>query len=82
MDLGWKILIPISLAWLLLVGAMQVSKVYGFVLFVVFLIGGSVLYRAVSIGRDNDSDVETITTFTRIKFNDETSIEGSNEGDN
>ena len=80
MDLGWKVLIPASLAWLLLVGAMQVNKVYGFVLFGTFFVAGSLLYRAIQIGRTSGSDVEIITTFGSRPKN-EPSSEGSEEND-
>lgn len=63
MDLGWKLLIPLSLGWLLLVGAMQVSKVYGFVLFAAFLLAGALMYRAIGLGKSQSSDLEIITTF-------------------
>ncbi len=63
MDLGWKLLIPAALAWLLLVAAMQVNRTYGFVLFVVFAAAGSILYRAIQIGRSNGAEVEIVTTF-------------------
>ena len=62
MDLGWKVLIPISLAWLLLVGAMQISKVYGFVLFAVFIVAGVALLRAVAVGKESN-EVDIVTTF-------------------
>ena len=62
MDLGWKVLIPISLAWLLLVGAMQISKVYGFVLFAVFIVAGAALLRAVAVGKESN-EVDIVTTF-------------------
>ncbi|MDA8196464.1 MAG: NADH-quinone oxidoreductase subunit NuoH [Actinomycetota bacterium] len=62
MDLGWKVLIPISLAWLLLVGAMQISKVYGFVLFAVFIVAGGALLRAVAVGKESN-EVDIVTTF-------------------
>ena len=80
MDLGWKVLIPASLAWLLLVGAMQVNKVYGFVLFGTFFVAGALLYRAIQIGRTSGSDVEIITTFGSRPKN-EPSSEGFEEND-
>ena len=63
MDLGWKVLIPVALGWFLLVGAMQVSKVYGFALFVALLLAGALLYRAIAIGRSQDVDSDLVTTF-------------------
>lgn len=64
MDLGWKVLIPISLAWLLLVGAMQISKVYGFALFAVFIVAGVALLRAVAVGKESN-EVDIVTTFRK-----------------
>ena len=78
MDLGWKLLIPASLAWFLLVAAMQVNRVYGFVLFILFIAAGSILYRAVQIGRSNASDVEIVTTFGSPPFV-ESFVEGPEE---
>ncbi|MDA8374424.1 MAG: NADH-quinone oxidoreductase subunit NuoH [Actinomycetota bacterium] len=66
MDLGWKLLIPGALAWLLVVAAMQVSRIYGLVLFVVFAAAGAVLYRAIIIGRETGSESEVITTFRKL----------------
>ncbi|MDA8263653.1 MAG: NADH-quinone oxidoreductase subunit NuoH [Actinomycetota bacterium] len=66
MDLGWKLLIPVALAWLLVVAGMQVSRIYGLVLFVVFAAAGAVLYRAIVIGRETGSEAEVITTFRRL----------------
>ncbi len=63
MDLGWKVLIPVSLGWLLLVGAMQVSKIYGFALFAAFIVAGALMYRAIIIGRSQSSELDIITSF-------------------
>jgi NADH-quinone oxidoreductase subunit H len=51
MDLGWKVLIPVSLAWLLVVAGMLVSKAYGFGIFGGGVVAGLVLYRAVKVGQ-------------------------------
>jgi NADH-quinone oxidoreductase subunit H len=51
MDLGWKVLIPISLFWLLVLAAMQESRAWGFGVFAGGLVGGLVLSRAVYLGR-------------------------------
>ncbi len=66
MDLGWKLLIPVALAWLLVVAGMQVSRVYGLVLFVIFAAAGAVLYRAIAIGRETGSEAEVIMTFRKL----------------
>ncbi|ACU53338.1 NADH dehydrogenase (quinone) [Acidimicrobium ferrooxidans DSM 10331] len=51
MDLGWKVLIPVSLLWLLVVAGMRASRVLGFVLLVLGLIAAGVLLRAIDVGR-------------------------------
>src|ERR1019366_3010519 len=40
MDLGWKKLIPLSLAWLLIIAALLESKAFGISMFGVFILGG------------------------------------------
>lgn len=50
MDLGWKVLIPVGLAWLLVVAAMQISRVLGFATLVVAALGALALIRAVEVG--------------------------------
>ncbi|MEX2658694.1 MAG: NADH-quinone oxidoreductase subunit NuoH [Acidimicrobiales bacterium] len=39
MDLGWKVLIPLSLGWLLLIGAIQIGRDEGWSLPVVLIVG-------------------------------------------
>ena len=53
MDMGWKVLIPISLFWLLVLAAMQESRAWGFGVFAGGLVAGAVLSRAVYLGRLN-----------------------------
>lgn len=50
MDLGWKVLIPVSLAWVLIVAAMQLNKTLGFGLLALSIVGGFVLIRALKVG--------------------------------
>ena len=76
MDLGWKLLIPVALAWLLVVAGMQVSRVYGLVLFVIFAAAGAVLYRAITIGRETGSEAEVIMTFRKLPAADPIRPEG------
>lgn len=52
MDLGWKILIPVSLAWLLIVAGMQVNRYLGVAFIVVAALGALVLLRAVQVGKE------------------------------
>ncbi len=43
MDLGWKLLIPVSLGWFLLIGALDVANAQGWPLFLVVLVGIAVM---------------------------------------
>ncbi len=49
MDLGWKVLIPASLAWLLVVAAMQINRGLGIAVVALCLVGAAVLARALSV---------------------------------
>jgi NADH-quinone oxidoreductase subunit H len=49
MNLGWKWLIPISLGWLLLVAAAQVSRIWGLGVFGGIIVAGVALARARAI---------------------------------
>jgi NADH-quinone oxidoreductase subunit H len=51
MDLGWKVLIPISLFWLLVLAAMQESRPWGFGVFAGGILAGAVLTRSMYVGR-------------------------------
>jgi NADH-quinone oxidoreductase subunit H len=51
MNLGWKWLIPLSLAWLLLVAAAQVSKDWGFAVFGGVVVAGLLLAAARATAR-------------------------------
>ena len=50
MDLGWKILIPLSLGWLLLLAAIRLDRSYIPIAFGVALLAVSVLWRAMTVG--------------------------------
>ncbi len=52
MDLGWKVLIPVSLAWILVIAAMRVSRPLGFALVLLGFLAALVLTRAISIGHE------------------------------
>ena len=56
MDLGWKILIPISLAWLLIVAAWRIDVSYGLLTAAGMCLAGLVLYLAVGVGRDRSEE--------------------------
>jgi NADH-quinone oxidoreductase subunit H len=51
MDLGWKALIPASLAWLLVIAAITVERTYLFIAIPVLLLCAAMLYRALALGR-------------------------------
>ena len=51
MDLGWKRLIPLALAWLMIVAAFQVSRWYGVAAIGGGLLGGALLWRAIDVGK-------------------------------
>ena len=58
MDLGWKVLIPVSLLWLLVLAGMRLGNMWGFVVFGSGLIGWWMLGRALKVGREA-SDAQT-----------------------
>jgi NADH-quinone oxidoreductase subunit H len=49
MGFGWKFLIPVSLGWLLVVGAMRVSLGWGLVVVAIGIVFGALLIRAMTI---------------------------------
>jgi NADH-quinone oxidoreductase subunit H len=51
MDLGWKVLIPASLAMLMIVAGRQISYWWGLIAFAAALALGAVLWRAIGVGR-------------------------------
>ncbi len=51
MDLGWKVLIPVALYWLLVIAAIKADRTYTAWALVAGLVGGAGLYRALSVGR-------------------------------
>ena len=60
MDLGWRYLIPISLAWMLLVAGFMVSPAWGFALAAAGLAGALLLTRAFDLGRERSEGDEAI----------------------
>jgi NADH-quinone oxidoreductase subunit H len=50
MDLGWKVLIPLSLAWVLVVASVLVGRWWGAVVIVGLVVAGGVLLRSVRVG--------------------------------
>ncbi len=59
MDLGWKLLIPLALGWLLLLAAMIVGRVEGFLVFAGGVVAGAALWRAMQLGQGASSEEET-----------------------
>jgi NADH-quinone oxidoreductase subunit H len=51
MDLGWKALIPASLAWLLVIAAIAVERWYLLIAFPVLLLCAAMLYRSLALGK-------------------------------
>jgi NADH-quinone oxidoreductase subunit H len=51
MDLGWKALIPASLAWLLVIAAITVERTYLLIAFPVLLLCAAMLYRSLALGK-------------------------------
>ena len=51
MGIGWKVLIPFSLGWLLVVAAFRVGTVWGFGVFVGCALAGGGLWRAMQVAR-------------------------------
>ncbi len=77
MDLGWKVLIPLSLGWLLVIAGMQISKIAGFGMLVAVVLGAALLYRAFSVGKGSwnavppqGDDVVKASLVKRPKFGD------------
>ncbi|HUY63892.1 MAG TPA: NADH-quinone oxidoreductase subunit NuoH [Acidimicrobiales bacterium] len=50
MDLGWKVLIPLSLAWVLVVAGVLVGRWWGIGVIVALVVAGGLLLRAIRVG--------------------------------
>jgi NADH-quinone oxidoreductase subunit H len=66
MDLGWKVLIPLSLGWVLLVAAVLVGGWWGGAIFLAMAVAFGLLVRAVvvGVGRNNDTGVLAADRFS------------------
>jgi NADH-quinone oxidoreductase subunit H len=60
MDLGWKVLIPLSLGWVLLVAAFVVGGWWGIGIFLGMALAFGLLVRAVVVGRARNADTGTV----------------------
>ena len=58
MDLGWKVLIPLALGWLLVIAAISVQRVYLAVALPVLVLSALLLARAVTLGRERALEEE------------------------
>jgi len=56
MDLGWKRLIPLSLAWMLLVAGFMVNAAWGFAIAGVIVLGAIVLNRSFALGAEVEAE--------------------------
>ena len=55
MDLGWKVLIPLSLGWVLVVAAVMVGHWWGVAVVVALAVGGGILLlRSVVVGAERE----------------------------
>jgi NADH-quinone oxidoreductase subunit H len=79
MDLGWKVLIPVSLFWLLVVAAMRVSRPLGFGLVGLGIVAGLLLGRAIVVGRER-AIVEELGPPQQLPEIEGGSIEGGSDG--
>ena len=67
MDLGWKVLIPISLFWLLVLAAMKQSRPWGFGVFAGGVVAALVLARAMQVGRQVTEGETTRPNLREVK---------------
>ncbi|HEV8064055.1 MAG TPA: NADH-quinone oxidoreductase subunit NuoH, partial [Acidimicrobiales bacterium] len=51
MDVGWKFLIPVSLGWLLVVAAIQISRWWAVAVLAVCVVGGYLLSASINVAR-------------------------------
>ena len=58
MELGWKVLIPLSLGWLLVVAAFRIGTAWGIGVFVGFAVVGVAFWQAVLVGRGRREALE------------------------
>ena len=53
MDLGWKVLIPLSLLWLLVLAGMRIGTQWGFAVFATGLVAWAMLAKALKVGQSH-----------------------------
>jgi NADH-quinone oxidoreductase subunit H len=54
MDLGWKVLIPLSLGWVLIIAAVTVGRWWGIAVIAALLVGLGLLLRSIYVGAGRD----------------------------
>ena len=57
MDLGWKVLIPLSLAWVLVVAAVLVGRWWGVGVIIALMVMGGLLLRSIRVGNLRAGDL-------------------------
>jgi NADH-quinone oxidoreductase subunit H len=62
MDLGWKILIPLSLGWVLVVAAFLIGRWWGLGVIVALLAAAGLLLRSIFVGSTPERDTESAVT--------------------
>jgi NADH-quinone oxidoreductase subunit H len=60
MDLGWKRLIPLSLAWMLIVAGFKISPAWGFAMGAAGMVGWILLTRAFEIGSSRETGRDSV----------------------
>jgi NADH-quinone oxidoreductase subunit H len=58
MDLGWKVLIPLSLGWVLIIAAVMVGRWWGVGVIAALVVGGGFLVRSIYVGAGRGSQLE------------------------
>jgi NADH-quinone oxidoreductase subunit H len=58
MDLGWKVLIPLSLGWVLVLAAFLVSRWWGFGVIVALFVMGGLLVRSIMVGAESTASID------------------------
>jgi NADH-quinone oxidoreductase subunit H len=58
MDLGWKVLIPLSLGWVLIIAAVMVGRWWGVGVIAALVVGGGFLVRTIYVGAGRGSELE------------------------
>jgi len=66
MDLGWKVLIPLSLAWMIIVASVIVWRWWGLLSVVAVLAAGGLLVRALSVGSAREGDGPRLTDLRAV----------------